>query len=137
VAPTEAAASVLPLGANIGPAGLAVMPYNLTFTGNFFHVADFIEGIDSLVHTGGSNVSVDGRLVTLDGFALNADSKLDFPHLRATFVVTTYLTPPSQGVTAGATPAEPAPSTAPPTETPASEEAAPEEPATTAAVSAR
>ena len=34
--PTEAAASLLPLGASIGPAGLAVMPYTLTFEGNFF-----------------------------------------------------------------------------------------------------
>jgi Tfp pilus assembly protein PilO len=128
VPPTEAAASILPLGANIGPAGLAVMPYNLAFTGNFFHVADFIQGIDGMVHTGGARVAVDGRLLTLDGFALNADDQLGFPHLRATFVVTTYVTPPGEGVTAGATPAEPAPETATPASTePAPEEAAPEE----------
>ena len=78
------------------------MPYDLTFSGNFFHVADFMRGIDSLVHTGKS-VAVDGRLVTLNGFALNADSTLGFPHLDATFSVTTYLTPPNQGITAGAT----------------------------------
>ena len=52
VPPTEAAASLMPLGASIGPAGLAVMPYSLTFSGSFFHVADFIKGIDSLVGTG-------------------------------------------------------------------------------------
>jgi len=108
VPPTEAAASVLPLGASIGTAGLAVMPYNLSFTGNFFHVADFIEGIDSLIQTGGSRVGVDGRLITLNGFALNANAKAGFPQLDATFVVTTYLTPPSQGVTAGATATAPA-----------------------------
>ena len=115
VPPTEAAASLLPLGTTIGPAGLGVMPYDLTFSGNFFHIADFIRGIDSLVHTGGRRVAVDGRLVTLNGFALNANSALGFPHLEATFSVTTYLTPPSQGVTAGATPAAPASSTAIPT----------------------
>ena len=32
VPPTEAAASLMPLGASIGPAGLAVMPYSLTFS---------------------------------------------------------------------------------------------------------
>jgi Tfp pilus assembly protein PilO len=119
VPPTEAAASVLPLGASIGPAGLAVMPYNLSFTGNFFDIADFIDGIDSMVHTGGENVAVDGRLVTLDGFALNANSKHGFPRLDATFAVTTYLTPPTLGITAGATPTGPAPiSEAPAAESP-------------------
>jgi Tfp pilus assembly protein PilO len=126
--PTEAAASVLPLGATIGPAGLAVMPYSLSFSGDFFRVADFIEGIDSLVHTGDSKVAVDGRLVTLDGFALNAHPELKFPHLNATFSVTTYVTPPSQGITAGATPTAPAPATAvPATETTPEESAPPAE----------
>jgi Tfp pilus assembly protein PilO len=109
VPPTEAAASLLPLGAAVGGAGLGVMPYNLTFSGDFFHVADFIAGIDSLVHPDAATVAVDGRLVTLNGFALNADPELDFPHLDATFSVTTYVTPPTQGLTAGASPTEPAP----------------------------
>ncbi|MDX6626665.1 MAG: hypothetical protein QOE56_1654 [Solirubrobacterales bacterium] len=111
IPPTEAAASLLPLGATIGPAGLGVMPYRLAFSGNFFPVADFIKKIDSLVHTGDSEIAVNGRLMTLDGFALNADPELDFPHLDANFMVTTYVTPPTQGITAGASPAEPAPST--------------------------
>ncbi len=113
IPPTEAAASVLPLGATIGTAGLGVMPYSLNFSGDFFHIADFIASIDSLVNTGGPAVSVDGRLVTLDGFALNADPALGFPHLNANFTVTTYLVPPTQGITAGATPTEPAPATTP------------------------
>lgn len=120
VPPTEAAASVLPLGATIGTAGLGVMPYSLSFRGDFFEIADFIEDIDSLVDTGGKQIAVDGRLVTLDGFALSADPKLGFPHLDANFVVTTYLVPPAQGTTAGASPAEPGPV---PAESP---EAAPE-----------
>jgi Tfp pilus assembly protein PilO len=115
VPPTEAAASLTPLGASIGPAGLAVMPYSLTFSGNFFNIADFIKGIDSLVDSGGeSEVAVDGRLVTLNGFALNAASEGGFPRLNASFAVTTYITPPNQGVTAGATPTAPAPSVATP-----------------------
>ncbi len=127
VPPTEAAASVLPLGATIGTAGLGVMPYSLSFSGDFFQIADFIEGIDSLVHTGEPEVAVDGRLITLDGFALNADPDLGFPHLDANFAVTTYLTPPTQGITAGASPTAPAPptatpaSTVPPAETPGAE----------------
>jgi hypothetical protein len=114
VPPTEVAASLLPLGATVGTAGLGVMPYDLTFRGDFFHIADFIKGIDSLVHTGGQGVAVDGRLVTLNSFALNADPNLGFPYLNATFSVTAYLTPPGQGLTAGATPTAPAISTAVP-----------------------
>lgn len=119
---TETAASLLPLGATIGPADLAVMPYELTFSGDFFHVADFIRGVDSLVHTGGHHVAVNGRLMTINGFALNApESSTGSNKLEASFSVTTYLTPASQGLTAGATAS--APSTATPTTstTPSSE----------------
>lgn len=108
VPPTEAEASLLPLGASIGPAGLGVMPYTLTFTGSFFQVADFIHGIDSLVQTGGAGVGVDGRLITLDAFSLSEDSTANFPELGASFSVTTYVVPPEQGLTAGATPTSPA-----------------------------
>lgn len=114
VSATEVAASLLPLGASIGPAGLAVMPYEVSFDGNFFKVADFIKGLDSLVKTDEQGVVVDGRLVTIDGFSLSADPEKLFPALEANFSLTTYLTPPSQGVTGGATPTTPAPPTATP-----------------------
>jgi Tfp pilus assembly protein PilO len=116
VPPTEAAAALLPLGASIGSAGLGVMPYDLSFTGDFFRVADFIQGMDSLIHTGGREVAVDGRLVTINGFALNASSR-GFSQLNATFSVTTYLVPPDQGLTAGASQTAPAPAVAAPVST--------------------
>lgn len=106
--PTEAEAALLPLGATIGSANLGVMPYNLVFTGSFFQVADFIHGIDALIRPGEAGVSVDGRLVTLDGFSLTEDTVAGFPTLTANFAVTTYLVPPDQGITAGATPTSPA-----------------------------
>jgi Tfp pilus assembly protein PilO len=104
--PTEVAASKLPLGASIGPAGLAAMPYRLTFNGNFFHIADFIHGVDALVKTKNAEVEVTGRLITINGFNLKPSEK-GFPDLEAEFTVTTFLVPPEQGVTGGATPAEP------------------------------
>jgi Tfp pilus assembly protein PilO len=110
--PTEVAASTLPLGASIGPAGLGVMPYTLTFKGNFFQIADFIHGLDSLVETKNSKVDVTGRLVTISGFSLSADQNKGFPDLQASFTVTTFLVPPTQGIVAGATPSSPDPSTA-------------------------
>lgn len=109
--PTEVAASTLPLGAAIGPAGLAVMPYKLTFKGSFFDVADFIHGLDTLVETKNSEVEVTGRLITIGGFTLAADGSKGFPSLVAEFSVTTYLVPPDQGVAGGATPSGPEPTT--------------------------
>jgi Tfp pilus assembly protein PilO len=115
--PTEVAASLLPLGASVGPAGLAVMPYEVTFDGNFFDVADFIAGIDSLVKTDEEGVVVDGRLLTVDEFVLEADEEKGFPALAASFSLTSYLTPPSEGVTGGATAETPPTTTGTPTAT--------------------
>lgn len=105
--PTEVAASTLPLGATVGSAGLGVMPYELVFDGKFFQIADFIQGLDSLVKTQNAKVAVDGRLFTINGFELKAAKGSGFPDLEATFSITTYLTPPEQGITAGATPEGP------------------------------
>lgn len=105
--PTEAAASLTPLGAGVGPAGLAVMPYTLKFKGNFFTFAAFVAELDRLVKTTNEDVLVDGRLITVDAFSLAPNENQGFPALEATFSVTTYLTPPGQGVTVGATPTSP------------------------------
>lgn len=111
--PTEVAASLVPLGATVGPAGLAVMPYEVTFDGDFFQIADFIKGIDSLVDTKEDQVSVDGRLVTIDGFSLEASPGKGFPALQASFALTTYLAPPGEVAAGGVSP-EPSPAEATP-----------------------
>lgn len=105
--PTEVAASLLPLGATVGSAGLAVMPYDLTFKGSFFQMADFIEGLDALVKSKNADVDVTGRLITINGFKLNPDQSVGFPQLEASFSITTYVLPPEETATAGATPAAP------------------------------
>lgn len=115
--PTEVAASLLPLGATVGPAGLAVMPYDVTFNGNFFQIADFIKGLDSLVKTKNTEVRVDGRLVTIDGFSLEAAPDTGFPALQASFALTTYLTPPGEGLEAGSMSESPGPEEATPAST--------------------
>ncbi len=104
VSPTEMAASTLPLGATVGPAGLAVMPYKLTFTGDFFQIADFIKGLDALVKTNNEKVGVDGRLVTVDGFSLEGLGR-GLPDAGSD-VRDHHLPDPARakGVTAGATP---------------------------------
>jgi Tfp pilus assembly protein PilO len=124
---TEASAATLPIGATVGPAGLPVMPYELQFQGDFFHVADFVAGLDSGVSADeNGEVTVDGRLLTIDGFSLTRDQEKGFPSLMANFAITTYVTPETEGLTAGATPSGPAPVSAPapgelPTDTTAAE----------------
>ncbi|HSS04712.1 MAG TPA: hypothetical protein VLK89_05945 [Solirubrobacterales bacterium] len=117
ISPTEVAASTMSLGATIGPAGLGVMPYTLTFDGSYFGVADFIKGLDALVKTQKEKVNVDGRLLTINGFSLHGAPKVGFPSLEATFSVTTYLTPPGEGLTGGALPESPATTEAAPVST--------------------
>lgn len=130
IPPSEAAASLLPLGAQIGSAELAVTPYDLNFSGNFFEIAGFIHDLDALVGPESRSVSAHGRLLTINSFALTADdaAAAEDPTLDANFSVTSYLTPPGQGVTAGATPTAPAPSSAVPAgaETTPTESAPPE-----------
>jgi Tfp pilus assembly protein PilO len=109
-AATEAAASNLPIGATVGPAGLPLLPYNLTFQGSFFDVADFMSGVDSLVRLrdGSSQVAADGRLLTVDGFSLKPIPTLGGEQqLAALFAVTSYVVPSDEGLTAGATPGGP------------------------------
>jgi len=118
VIPTEASAASLPLGATVGPAGLPVMPYDLTFKGGYFQIAKFLHEVDSLVHTGADDVTVSGRLITVNSFDLSPPSAgtgtttATAPgSLQATLSVTTYLAPADQGLTGGATPIGPAPTT--------------------------
>lgn len=110
--PTEVAASLLPLGAKVGGGGLATMPYKLTFTGRYEEVEDFIRGIDSLVDSTSRGVAVNGRLITINGFKLETVPNGSLPRLQAKFSVTTFVTPPGEGGTAGATPLGPAEETA-------------------------
>ncbi|HEU4739708.1 MAG TPA: hypothetical protein VFS54_11610 [Solirubrobacterales bacterium] len=106
--PTEAEASLLPLGASVGPAGLAAMPYALTFEGDFFQIATFVEGLDKLVKTTNEDLAVNGRLITVGSFSLTpVEGEENGSQLRASFTVTTYVTPPGEGLTGGASPAGP------------------------------
>jgi Tfp pilus assembly protein PilO len=110
---TESTAANLPLGAVVGSAGLPTMPYDMNFQGTYFDVANFLKGVDGLVHVHGtSEIDADGRLLTVSGFVLEPapNSKPDDPELNVTLAVTSYVTPAEQGLTAGATPGGPAPS---------------------------
>jgi hypothetical protein len=121
VAPaTEAAAATLPLGAAVGPAGLPISSYGFALQGKYFDAADFLRDIDTLVESApAKGPQVHGRLLTIDGFSFALDQLDDFPMISANLAVTAYEVPEGQGVSAGATPAGPAPvgSTTTPTTT--------------------
>jgi Tfp pilus assembly protein PilO len=107
---SQAATATLPPGATVGPAGFPIEPFTFTFQGNFFHLADFFHRLERFVVATNKRVSVSGRLMTLNSINLGAASQ-GFPQISATISATTYLVPQSEGLTAGATPAGPAPST--------------------------
>ena len=92
--------------------GLETVPLELEFVGNFFRLADFFHDIKRFVHVVNNNVVVNGRLVTIDGVNFSSEPTI-FPRIKAELKATVYLSPLTQGVTAGATPTGPGATTTP------------------------
>jgi Type II secretion system (T2SS), protein M len=88
-------------------AGLESQPIELTFEGNFFHLADFFHRVKRFVHVANERISIAGRLMTIESLTFRAEPEM-FPKLKAELKATVYLTPQAEGTTAGATPAGPA-----------------------------
>ena len=106
-APVAAAAATLPPGASVGPAGFPTMPFSFTFEGTFFNMERFLREVDRFTRTQNGEITVSGRLLTVDGVGLVA-GRGGFPRVKASVRATAYLLPADQGLTAGATPAAPA-----------------------------
>lgn len=133
--PSAAATATTPAAAGSAPAPAALETVSLEFKfkGEFFSLADFFHRLKRFVYLEGDNVRVRGRLMTIDGVEYTADADT-FPMLTATVQATVYLSPKTEGVTAGATPAGPqAASVAPtpPTTTASSGSSSPTPTATT------
>lgn len=109
-APTQAATASLPPGAVVGPAGLSTMPFSFSFEGSFFRLSDFLTRIERYIKPRGSAVDVNGRLLLVDGIALNA-AAAGFPRMKASIAATAYLLPASQGLFGGASPTGPSAAT--------------------------
>jgi Pilus assembly protein, PilO len=107
---TTAGASSSTPTSGAAPAGLETVPLELEFQGNFFNLADFFHRVKRFVAQTQSNVLVSGRLVTVEGIRWSSDEQI-FPRIRAEIDATIYLSPKSQGVTAGATPSGPSTTT--------------------------
>jgi len=106
------------------PAGLETVPLELEFQGDFFNLATFFHDVKRFVSLANDDVVVSGRLITVQSVKWSSNSEI-FPRIKAELKATVYLTPKSQGVTAGATPQ--GPSTGTPTDgtTPAPAEGTP------------
>jgi hypothetical protein len=104
---TQTATASLPPGVTAGAAGFPSEPFNFTFQGNFFHLADFLGRIERFVIASNDRLAVSGRLMTLNAISLAAGPN-GFPQITATVSATTYLLPSGQGLLNGATAAGPA-----------------------------
>ena len=105
------------------PPGLQSVPLTITVDGTFFGLADFFHRMKRFVRVVNDQIVVRGRLLTIESFdfkksqAAGGSSKI----LTADVTATIYLSPPSQGATAGATSSGPAPAAgATPSQPPAS-----------------
>jgi hypothetical protein len=105
-----AAAAQLPPGATVGAAGLPTEQFTVTLSGNYFNLSNFFNRLESLVVNVNGTLKIRGRLMTINAINL-VPGPNGFPQITATVSATTYIVPPTQGATGGATPAGPAPST--------------------------
>ena len=110
-ASTSAVTSALPPGATVGTAGFPTMPFAFDFNGSFFDMQKFFNALNGLTTVKGKQISVKGRLLTLDGFTLKAGPK-GFPQVHATLAATAYLLPADEGLTGGASATAPGTQTA-------------------------
>jgi hypothetical protein len=99
---TQAASTSLPPGATVGSAGFPTMPFQFTFQGSFFDMEHLLDSVQRFVSVDGKDVRVSGRLLTIDGIALQPQI---FPEVKASITATAYLLPTDEDATGGATPA--------------------------------
>jgi hypothetical protein len=96
----------------VGSAGFSAMPFSFTFSGSFFRLSDFFSRLERFVTVQNDNIDVTGRLLLLGSIAVTPESG-DLNKLQAQVGASTYLVPPTEGVTAGASSAGPAGTTTP------------------------
>ena len=115
-----------PGASTVGTAGFSTMPFSFNFKGSYFQLGKFFKKIDKFVAVRNGGLDVTGRLLLLNSITLTPDAEKGFPHLTADVTANSYLLPPTEGLTAGATAAGPTGAAAGGTATPS-----PSTPATT------
>ena len=95
----------------VGAAGFSGMPFTLEFTGSYLQLSKFFSHLERFVEVDDTGkLDVTGRLLRVESVQL-LPSGGGHKNLTAEVSATTYLTPPAEGLTGGATAAAPATST--------------------------
>jgi Tfp pilus assembly protein PilO len=112
------AAGQAPAGAPAAEATqtLPAEPFSFDYVGPFFRLSDFMGGLQRYVKTEGERLSVDGRLLRVDGFSLTETEPGSQP--QVSIQATAFTLPEGESALGGATPTGPAgaSSTLPPAE---------------------
>ena len=117
---TQAATATAAPGTVVGPAGFPTMPFTFKFEGEFFRMERMLSAVERFTETFGENGQIvsNGRLLTVDGFAIGGSKLRGFPYVSASVTATAYLLPPGEDAFAGATPSGPGTGTTAPGATP-------------------
>lgn len=110
-APTvDGSAGVSTPGATVGPNGLAALPFEFEFSGEYFDLRDILATVRRSVSVRKDKIKVSGRLLTIDSVKFTrADPESS--RTRATLTATAYIAPDGAATPeppAAATPATPA-----------------------------
>jgi Tfp pilus assembly protein PilO len=96
--------SIEPQAAVTG-AGYTVIPINVSFTGNFFNLADLLYRLRTLVNVHNARLDATGRLFTVDTLTFT-EAPQHFPRIQAELVIDAFVygTVPGVAAAVGATP---------------------------------
>ena len=94
---TTAATSVTPGAVNLG--SFSAMPFNFSFTGGYDNLQSFISRLERFVTVNGDKISVNGRLLRVDGIALHPSAD-GWPGLQVDIAASSYLLPAEANQTA-------------------------------------
>ena len=78
--------SIVPEGAQAAGSGYEVRRVQLSFSGNFYGLSDFLYRLRSLVGVRGGELEADGRLFTVESLGF-AEGKPSFPQIDATLTL--------------------------------------------------
>jgi Tfp pilus assembly protein PilO len=110
-APTTAGANgVTTPGATVGPNGLAALPFEFEFSGEYFDLRDILATVRRSVAVRKDKIKVNGRLLTIDSVKFTRADPAS-SRTRATLTATAYIAPDGAATPeppAAATPATPA-----------------------------
>jgi Tfp pilus assembly protein PilO len=92
-----ATTAVTPGAVNLG--SFSAMPFNFSFTGRYESLRSFISRLERFVTVDGDKISVNGRLLRVDGLSLHA-AENGWPGLQADIAASSYLLPAGADQTA-------------------------------------